>query len=50
MPTSDKPKRKYTRKLKKLELIYERPPKNYNPIGCVVVIDDVNFFESRNPL
>lgn len=50
MPTQDKPKRKYTRKLKNLELIYERPPKNYNPIGCVVVIDDVRFFESVKPL
>jgi hypothetical protein len=40
---SIKPKRKYVRKLKPLELIYERPPKNYNP---VIVIDDITFYES----
>jgi len=50
MPTLNKPKRKYVRKLKPLETIYERPPKNYNPIGCVVVIDDISFFESDKSL
>ena len=50
MPSVDKPKRKYVRKLKPLETIYERPPKNYNPIGCLVIVDGVEFFESDKPL
>jgi len=48
--TLDKPKRKYVRKLKPLELIYEREPKNYNPIGRIVLIDGLRFFESDKPL